>query len=934
MARCKLDALRIRQRKGRRRRQRGYAIQTDLQDHSYWEIDYDTTEVDWREAGDFETETIMLAERFNNEILGPETSITSEASMSSPISNKSKVSGEEDAAVDPDDWATQVRQAQEYTERYVRGTFLGPESRHSNVPSSSSLQICREIEERAQSISTSHETLHKILLRHESVIQARWAKKRPRQKQKILLELWPNMPKMHRPDFYAHRLAGYLDKDTEYRDWYMWPYINEHDLTTRDSLLLLLNSRGYSKPSDFVDADVAAMRYGLEIKVLKSNYLSGYAIILSDAKSSEDYGKLVDISAYSEMELLDLDKDQISPYYGILILEAQERLLAFLVNCCKQILHDIPSENLVSGAFPILPEAPKPVSDVDKFNLAVVAAEAPYRVPAKPNFKLIGLMLGAKASETKDHLVNLREDPAYFVNAMMAIKEHSSGNALFPGENEAAFYSSDHGQLILSQDLAFVVGRAYTDFECFTDLHQQVQELELLHAKYETDILPTKDMPDEILLAMLKFQTCVWQVAKIRRLALVRVVQNSPAWRRYFDCSGGLSTFQADKSNVKVTAVRRHLIWLLQCITHFDPNFPSLANAIYVCLPLFMDEIETLRENEAEAWELTSSLIGEIIDELAMLSQCMEQVDLYLRRIRDYGHSIAERQYDGEIKWAKKMEHIYFLTKPGEAIYNSFAELADYGNKRFFYPWDRRRNRENVEAMQKAESNLDHFWAAADQNCFQKIKGFRESFIGQQIQSLRNTLRRTPDWVEESEPTTKQARLTNANHGEFEIYKPPFTLCSDQSDITGSLKQVSRLHSRSKVKTKGQPHKAVTEPNVNTIEELIPSRLSLIPVDARALKVFRVLFYNPEITSSPGEIPWKDFIHAMVCTGFSAQKLQGSMWQFSKTNDDGQQTILFHEPHPHKKLPFFVARSIGWRLNRHFQWSLEIFDLKLKEVEA
>lgn len=36
----------------------------------------------------------------------------------------------------------------------------------------------------------------------------------------------------------------------------------------------------------------------------------------------------------------------------------------------------------------------------------------------------------------------------------------------------------------------------------------------------------------------------------------------------------------------------------------------------------------------------------------------------------------------------------------------------------------------------------------------------------------------------------------------------------------------------------------------------------------------------------------------MTSVGFSAQKLYGSVWQFSSREDDVQRSIQFHEPHP------------------------------------
>lgn len=928
MQRAESEVLRIRQRKGLRHRKKGH-------DHK---CQHDCCKPDPRpkkrtavqKTAGYESETEDLAKRYDNEVLGIETKDSSDEEVSQNVPeydiNKMDQASKEAREAE---WKIKCQKSKDYVQRYIHGTLVSPERRHSTDLSIGSSEIRREIEERAHRISNNYEVLHEILRRHQPTIQARWTKKRPSQKQKVLRELWANMPERHRPDFYAFRCAGAQKRNNKYRDWYMWPYINEQDLTARDSLLLLINSRAFYTPSNFVDGDLAAMKFGLEMGILESVPLPGYSITLLDSESIEDYGKLVDISTYSESEIICLDEKRISPYYGILVLEAQDRLMEFLVNCCKKILHDIPEDTLISDEFPVIASTPKLLSNSNLYNPAIMAAEAPYRVPAKPNFKQIGLLLGAKAAELKDHLLNLREDPVCFAVALQMMKDHSPKEM----EGNKGSYSRPCADHELTNGLQFLICKLYADFEFFADLYEQVQQLETLHAKYEADVLPFKDVPDEILSALYKYQMRLWETVNIRRGALRAVVRNSHAWFRHFsDPRASLAFFRSDLVNYKSSSVRRHLIWLLHSVSEFDPKLPSLANAVHLILPPIMDEIETLRETEPEAWELTSSLTGEIIDELAILAQCMEQVDMYLRRTRSYKRCDEEKENKCIHQLTKQMDHVYSLIQLGDHIYDDIVGLADTATKKLVYPWDKRRTKENVQAMQKAERDLDNFWDAADLAMFAEIENFRESMLGQYITSVKKNLRRTPDWIAEEQSIIPRAiRQRNAGQGETEVYKPPFAPCDEQSDSPRKSKQDGR---QVKVKTKGQAHKAVMATDANPSEKVIPEITLIMPVDTRALKVFRVLFYNPDVTSSPGEIPWNDFIHAMTCTGFSAQKLQGSIWQFNRVNDDGQQTILFHEPHPHKKLPFYVARSMGWRLSRHFQWSLKNFELKKKQVEA
>ena len=84
------------------------------------------------------------------------------------------------------------------------------------------------------------------------------------------------------------------------------------------------------------------------------------------------------------------------------------------------------------------------------------------------------------------------------------------------------------------------------------------------------------------------------------------------------------------------------------------------------------------------------------------------------------------------------------------------------------------------------------------------------------------------------------------------------------------------------------------------------------------------------MTSTPGEVPWNDFLHAMVSVGFKAMKLYGYVWQFQPTNLDVERSIQFHEPHRKGKIPFTVARRFGRRFNRAYGWFGGMFVLSEK----
>ena len=89
------------------------------------------------------------------------------------------------------------------------------------------------------------------------------------------------------------------------------------------------------------------------------------------------------------------------------ILEAQERVMKFLVHCCEQLLHDIPAAELLGDKYPVQPEPMlKSGMEPDGFeSLAVMAEEAPYRPPGRLDFGRVESLLAARTSAAEDQYV-------------------------------------------------------------------------------------------------------------------------------------------------------------------------------------------------------------------------------------------------------------------------------------------------------------------------------------------------------------------------------------------------------------------------------------------------------------------------------------------------------------------------------------------------
>lgn len=787
--------------------------------------------------------------------------------------------------------------------------------------------VRREATTRSTKIYESYELLHEILQRHEATIRKRWLKKTRPQRLKILLNVWPNMPAMHRPDFEAFRKESEADRDraTKYRDYYLWPYINQEDLLNTKTLPLLLNARGRHPPSHFAAADIGAMRLGLVSKAVVPIFLNQYVMMFNGmTENTLEYGKLVGWDEHPDAFDWMHTQKQFIPGEGLLVLEVQERLLNALVQCCLQLLHDIPESHLTSDSFPILPEpALKPESEITGFeSLGIMATEAPYRVPAQLDLRLIESLLSARASAAEDHLWALREDPDYFQRTVLDAQDHRQEMLKDTmGRNHPVF---SHGQrdVLWARVLGSVVLEAYINLELFSELSSQARNLASMQEKYAGDISPSKDLPEEYLEALLRFQFFVNQTAKGPLGTLKFTAVASPPLRRLFVREPPLD-YQSPriqvilKPGVKMDKKEEQLIWLLRTLWE-DGHGLFLAS-----MPLVVDEIERLIQSEPFARELLSSKITATIGDLSILSQCLNQLSLYHPWARSFESDSVDREESFKKDYAERTQSwakIIAATHE-KSISSRAVALGQPTGGRFNYPVDKRRTRENVEALRKAEANLDAFWVSIDHVIIAKAGELRDSAV-RNLLSQPRILRRTREWVEPEGPPVP------AQHEEIDL--DPYTSYQPISKfyVPPSPKDLDVQKSKTKVKTRGKarPPTPPTEAEVLTQPNPVDPQPSF-PVDARALKVFRTVFHNPAATSTPGEIPWNDFLHAMTSVGFTVMKLYGSVWQFQPTKLDVERNIQFHEPHPRGKLPFTTARQYGRRLNRAYGWFGRMFVL-------
>ncbi|KAJ0413255.1 hypothetical protein BJY00DRAFT_64597 [Aspergillus carlsbadensis] len=811
-------------------------------------------------------------------------------------------------------------------EEYDSEDMLEQSSVSSGAEVRSAESVREEATDQSDKIFALYETLHDIIQRHEATIQKRWSKKTRQQRLKILLSAWPGMAHMHRPDFDCFWRQRKTERDVWKEDYFLWPYINQEDLSDPRRLLLLLNARGRHPPSYFAAADSDAMHLGIATRTIVPCSVDNYTMIMNGmTENSREYGKLVSWDDEPDADWMHARK-QPQPGDGLFVLKAQQRLLKFLVDCCTEILHEIPSPQLIV-AFPVEPEPHlKQTREINGFDsLAVMVAEAPYQVPAKLDFGLVKSSLDALASAAEDHAWHLREDPSYFAAEMLGIKERI---------DEMDRYMRDLGgpprpdrkKSVWAPIVSGLLADSYLYLEIYSELAKQADSLVVFQRQYANVISPMENLPKDFHDALLVFQYFLYRAAKVPIARLGNAILSSPAVREIYLDELRFHEGYEDMgyTGTKPNDAERKFVWILHALSE-DGNDLFLTS-----LPLLMDELDRSIEKQSSARDLLTPYLMKMLGDLSVLAQSSKQLNLYKPWSQTFENDIAERKDELNAEWHRRGEPMKkIMAVLDEGGLRRAGELGKPSHGRFAYPIERRRNEQNVEALRSAEENLDAFWAEIDRLMVSKGASPSGTAIGNLFNQGR-ILQRTPEYT----PRERTPTASPQDQVERDLYVSYQPISRIYSGISGH--SLAPKEPTQKIKTRGKPQPAADTESLTgplttlSIENERHDQQPTFAVDARVLKVFRSLFFNPEINSTPGEIPWNDFLHAMTSVGFNVIKLYGSVWQFTPTRLDVERNIQFHEPHPKPKLAFNVARRFGRRLYRAYGWFGGMFVLAEK----
>lgn len=251
-------------------------------------------------------------------------------------------------------------------------------------------------------------TLNSIVVRREEVFRKRWTKKNKNSRAQILLKGWPNMPTMHRPDFWAMDHPKSRQQTERYLNSFRYPHINLEDLTERTPLLLLLNARARNPPSAFAHDDIDRLRMGIMNGKVRTFSLEGYQMCMGGEEANGTYGKLVRSDEDEDVPEASSSDLHFMPALGCLALMAEHKVLDFLIKCCHGVFQDLSSAELISLEIPAHPEPPLLTCPTSSYvQLSTLRAEAPYRVRAPQDFQALNNLFVAGRAAALDHIWDL-----------------------------------------------------------------------------------------------------------------------------------------------------------------------------------------------------------------------------------------------------------------------------------------------------------------------------------------------------------------------------------------------------------------------------------------------------------------------------------------------------------------------------------------------
>lgn len=792
-----------------------------------------------------------------------------------------------------------------------------------------------ECQARALSKSVFHSwnILNHVVCGRNEAIWRRWRKKSERQRKSVILGADPDIPPNHQPDQrIIMRLLerGYCQCCSKAKPTFCdavqarneaafkCPHINLEDLVKGKNLPLFLDCRGRNLPHAFAHADLISCAVGRHSTNIPTSYLHGYTMYLTGQTTEESYGKIV----YWKDEAVEFGSVgqtlQFQPGHGLLVLEIQNRILDFLIKCCLGIFRDIPKDELLNLelAAPLEDsQALATTQEISRVQLSTMIAEAPYRLPTILDTVPLLALVEARRNAAEDHIWDMREDPGYFAATLTEHHEHRP---------ELLRDLDGKPNPILNDDrtwdriLSTAVGNAYEDFYHWNRLHRKIRQLASRFGRHPEVLSPHQRLPPNLEYSLMwVYRTLDDLCCIVVRRFIVAVSCSHPKCARFARCPHTSDT--TTEAEIFIKGKFEPLLVLVRHLSRHENQSMEEIRGI-------VDDIQYYLDHDPAQKNVFSSFVQKLFSDLALITQISHQIDVFYPWAPFFIHEAYEYVHEPRVSKTHVDTVIEVLRIPKVFDCNSLLNLR---HKKFYYPIGKAYDAAQVAAMQKAEANLDEVWVKLEIHFASHHPRTLVHVFKSYYTSNQRGLRRTPAYVSSDEPGIKsRPKCLGASLNSNISFRSINAASEEPLKFTPQIKK-PRIKTRgtpapSDEAEQGQRKEAVEGENPDMPKKSDKEQLG-IDLGKRGRKVLATLFHLDNKRNQCGEIPWKDFLQVMTALKFTAEKLYGSVWQFTPTTGSVKRGIHVHEPHPSNKIHFNMARMIGRRLIRTYGWTEDMF---------
>ncbi|KAF2877930.1 hypothetical protein BDV95DRAFT_600621 [Massariosphaeria phaeospora] len=358
------------------------------------------------------------------------------------------------------------------------------------------IEECRaQAREDTREIEKWWTVLGSLLITYEDHIRKRWLRKSIAQRKQILLKVWPDINRIHRPDLPIYETT-HLKPDPDLVATHGWPYIDLEDLSRPKALLMFLNSRGRHLSDKFAHSDLELAPLFKQRKEFVALRRDQYSMAFIGRGSGDGNGKFVYWNDRLGLTRSINNGLTVSVDHGLQILQIQSHILKFLAGCGLRIVRDLIGKMALPKE---LLQRPKPFplshDEISVSTLSNINRDAPYRPPADLDSVRLQSLVSAQRAQAIDYVWALREDPGFFADTVQDYRDHRPELIL---DHLGREHRNATDFPLYNEALRHMTTDAYALVFLWNKIQSRIIRLHNLSIEHSNEIHPNKNLPQDL----------------------------------------------------------------------------------------------------------------------------------------------------------------------------------------------------------------------------------------------------------------------------------------------------------------------------------------------------------------------------------------------------------------------------------------------------